>query len=160
MTTANPVPNLGDLVRRFVAVIDGDLAGLELLRELRVALADMYAAGPRLPELPSMCPPEGHVEPVTESKQAALVASVESRLPREMYWSGLLPLTYLTVGDAGVKQFADDLREIYFWLAPGFGRNHATVGDWQSYWGMPTVRCLAVLHEVIGDLEMNLYGCS
>jgi hypothetical protein len=83
-----------------------------------------------------------------------------------MYWSGLLPLTYLTVEYVGVNQFAEDVVDIYGWLAPGLSVLSTSINEahgwwfngWDIYWGSPTVRCLDVLQEVIVDLEMNLYG--
>src|SRR5437667_2390112 len=41
------------------------------------------------------------------------------RLPRELYWSALLPLTYETVGDQGVRLLSEDLADIYCSLENG-----------------------------------------
>jgi hypothetical protein len=156
-------------VREFVDVIEGDVAGLQLLRDLRRGLADLYAAALRLPEPPRGKRAGQNIELVTESKGAAIMTSLEMRLPKKMYWSALLPLTYETVGDFGVNELADEVREIYGWLVPGLAlmeRNgpRAEVEDWwanwEVSWGWPGVRCMAILHEVITDLEMNIYGRS
>jgi hypothetical protein len=156
------------LVRRFAEVIaGGNATGLDLLRELRSALADLYAEGPRLPDLPPINGPRARIKLIPESDQEEITASLERQLPREIYWSGLLPLTYLTVGDAGVTQLAEDLCEIYAWLTPGlvlFDANGpirevvAWWANWETTWGTPTVRCLKILHEVITDLELDIYG--
>jgi hypothetical protein len=161
------VLKFASLARRWVEIIEGDLKGLELLIALRQAMTLLYAAGLQLPEGPEKEPTNRRVRLTPEAKQAEVVASLDARLPPEMYWSALLPLTYLTVGNTGVTQFADDQREIYTLLEPGlelFDDSGITVElvDWWSdgdySWGPPTIRCVHILHEVITDLRMNLYG--
>ncbi len=157
------------LARRWVEIIDGDMLGLGLLIALRQAMTLLYGAGLQLPERPRQKPTDRRVRLTPEARQAEVVASLEARLPPEMYWSALLPLTYLTVGNAGVTQFADELREIYTELAPGlelFDDSGITTElvDWWSdgdySWGPPTIRCIQILREVIVDLRMNLYGTT
>jgi hypothetical protein len=157
------------LARRWVEIIDGDIQGLELLVALRRAMTLLYAGGLQLPERPEQKPTDRRVRLTPEAKQAEVVASLEARLPPEMYWSTLLPLTYLTVGNAGVMQFADELREIYANVEPGlelFDDSGITTElvDWWSdsdySWGPPTIRCIHILHEVIVDLRMNLYATT
>ena len=80
-----------------------------------------------------------------------------------MYWSALLPLTYKTVGNAGVKQLAEDLVEVCGWLAPGLRLLETAsatsqledcwFGTWDVSWGITSIRCISILHEVINDLE-------
>ena len=109
------------LARNWVEIIEGDVQGLELLIALRHAMTLLYAAGLQLPEKPEQKPADRRVRLTPGAKQAEVVASLEARLPPEMYWSALLPLTYLTVGKVGVTQFADELREIYTNVEPGVG---------------------------------------
>jgi hypothetical protein len=155
------------LARRWVEIIDGAMKGLELLIALRQAMTLLYAAGLQLPEAPAREPTNRRIRLTPEARQAEVVAALEARLPHEMYWSALLPLTYLTVGNTGVTQFADDLREIYTLLEPGLelfddsGITTEVVDSWSNgdySWGPPTIRCVHILHEVINDLRMNLYG--
>lgn len=155
------------LVRQWIGIIRGDMSGLELLLALRRAMTLLYAAGLQLPEAPEGKATERQLRLTPEPERAEVVASLEARLPHEMYWSALLPLTYLTVGNAGVVQFADNLGDIYADLEPGlklFDDSGITdeLVDWWSdsdySWGPPTIRCLPILHEVITDLRMNLYG--
>ena len=85
-----------------------------------------------------------------------------------MYWSELLPLTYETVGDIGTLHVAEDLSDIYIEFMNGFQMESAGgesadllnwwIGDWQYGWGITAVRLLAILHEVITDLEAHVYG--
>jgi hypothetical protein len=89
------------------------------------------------------------------------------RLPRELYWSALLPLTYETVEDRGVRQLSEDLADIHSWLENGLrlqrtgGTSQELLrwwGSWETDWGNTAVRTLTVLHEVIVDLDMKIYG--
>ncbi len=136
---------------------------------LRQAMTLLYAAGLQLPERPEQKPTDRRVRLTPEAKQAEVEASLEARLPPEMYWSALLPLTYLTVGNSGVVQFVDELREIYTNVEPGLelfddsGITTELVNWWSDgdySWGPPTIRCIQILHEVIIDLRMNLYGTT
>jgi len=44
----------------------------------------------------------------------------------------------------------------------GVGRDFsgvvAVVGDWETSWGGTAIRTLRILHEVIFDLDMKVYG--
>ena len=159
---ADDLVRFGQLVRRYVDVVDGDVAGIDLLRQLRIALGDLYAMALHQPA-PPRSERSGHLELVSNAKKGAVAASLERRLPSELYWSALLPRNYADVGDLGVKTLADALGTIYGWLAPGLGLLGKTGSDkelqqwwfeWEAYWGSPAVRCIAILHEVIVDLEM------
>ncbi len=152
----------GALVRSYVGVLDGDVRGLGLLRDLRTALTDLYAAAIHV----SPAPPrsgDGSIHLLEDSRRVEIEASLQRRLPPEMYWSALLPLTYKTVGNAGVKQLAEDLVEVCGWLAPGLRLLETAsptsqledwwFGTWDVSWGITSIRCISILHEVINDLE-------
>lgn len=153
-------------VRIFTDVVEGRTADLSLCRELRSVLTDLYAAAVHAPEL---APTKGQNIPLVEhAARDEIEASLRQRLPREMYWTALLPATYETVGDLGVNTMADFLQEIYGWLVPGlslFEREGPApevaawwFSGWEVHWGSAAVRCIAILHEVIDDLAINLYG--
>jgi Domain of unknown function (DUF5063) len=156
------------LVRLYADVIDGATSDLALCKEIRAALTYLYAAAVHAPDPGPATPGRGTIELVPESKRFDVEAALESRLPQGMYWSALLPLDYLTVGDLGVKTIAEQLQDIYSGLVPGlalFKTAGATpelkdwwFGSWEVSWGPPAVRCMGILHEVITDLTMNLYG--
>jgi hypothetical protein len=80
------------------------LAGLALLRRLRVDLADLYAMGPLLPRDPG--PDNSHFDAVSEEWWITTGVGLAKRLSSHMYWTVLLPLTCLTVGDAGTELLA------------------------------------------------------
>ena len=82
-------------------------------------------------------------------------------------WSALLPLTYETVEDQGVRQLSEDLADIYSWLENGLrlqrigGTSQDLLqwwGSWETDWGYAALRTLSVIHEVIVDLDLKKYG--
>jgi hypothetical protein len=156
------------LATRYVEMVQNqDLVGLPLLKELRQVLADLYAMGPRLPDHAPFHDLMRQFVTLPEDKWQEIFSDLMSRLPRELYWSALLPLTYETVGDRGVRELSVDLADIYSWLENGF-RLQRTGGtsqellrwwsSWETTWGSTAVRTLRVLHEVIVDLDMKVYG--
>jgi hypothetical protein len=162
------VSTFARLVARYVDVIDGTVADLSLCRELRSALADLYAAAIHAEE-PTHVPPHS-IDLVTQERRNSIELSLSTRLPSDLYWTALLPETYLTVGDLGIKTIAEDLQEVYSSLQPGltlFASARARTelkdwwfGAWEVSWGSSAARCIDILHEVINDLSINLYGRS
>ena len=156
------------LASRYVLIVQNqDLVGLPLLKELRQVLADLYAMGPRLPDHAPFHDPMRQFETLPEGGWQQIFNDLLRRLPRELYWSALLPLTYETVEDRGVRQLSEDLADIHSWLENGLRlqRNGGTSqellrwwGSWETDWGNTAVRTLRVLHEVIVDLDMKIYG--
>lgn len=167
---SDAVRTFAPLVRQYADVIDGATSDLSLCKEIRSALTDLYAAAIHAPDPSPVTAGRGTIELVPASKRSEIEAALVSRLPREMYWSALLPRDYLTVGDLGVNTMAEYLQDIYSWLVPGlvlFDIAGATpelkdwwFGSWEVNWGRSAVRCMDILHEVITDLTMNLYGRS
>jgi uncharacterized protein DUF5063 len=153
---------------RYVEIVQNqDLAGLPLLKELRQVLADLYAMGTRLPDHAPFRDSMPEFETLPEDDWQQIFNDLLRRLPRELYWSALLPLTYETVEDRGVRQLSEDLADMYSWLENGFRLQRAggtsqellrMWGSWETSWGSTAVRTLRVLHEVIVDLDMKLYG--
>ena len=156
------------VARGFRQVIeDPALERVDLLRMLRVTMADLYATALRMPGRPPRTGVPRQFSLLPSDLWVAIRDELMRRLPHEMYWTALLPLTYETVADVGTRQMAEDLSDIYIDLGNGFqlqmaGGTSADVldwwADWDVSWGATTVRCLAVLHEVIGDLAMGIYG--
>ena len=148
-------------------VEDGSLAGLDLLRRLRSDLADLYAIGPRLPRDRARDRPLPHFELGTQEAWAATKDGLVQRLPSQLYWTALLPRTYLTVGETGTQQLAAEVTDVLEYLEDGLRLEVAGTprnqldwwsGSWEVSWGGITIRVLTVLHEVINDLEGNIYG--
>ena len=156
------------LASRYVEIVQNqDLAGLPLLKELRQILADLYAMGPRLPDHAPFHDQMRQFETLPEDGWQQIFGDLLRRLPSELYWSALLPLTYETVGDRGVRQLSEDLADIYGELENGLRLKRAGGtsqellrwwSSWETDWGATAIRTLRVLHEVISDLDMNIYG--
>lgn len=156
------------LARRYVRIVSNQhLDGLGLLRELREVLADLYAIGPRLPDHAPYDDQLRPFETLPEDRWGQVFNDLARRLPTELYWSALLPLTYETVGDRGVRDLSEDLSDMYMTLENGFQLQRAGGtpgellrwwGSWETNWGGTAVRTLGVLHEVIVDLDMKIYG--
>jgi Domain of unknown function (DUF5063) len=153
---------------RYVEIVQNkELVGLPLLKELRQVLADLYAMGPRLPDHAPFHDQMRHFETLPEGGWQQIFNDLLRRLPRELYWSALLPLTYETVEDRGVRQLSEDLADIYSLLENGLrlqrtgGTSEELLrwwGSWETGWGSTAVRTLRVLHEVVIDLDMKIYG--
>ena len=100
----------------------------------------------------------------TEDAGEAVFDELARRLPPQLYWSDLLPLTWETVGDAGVRQLATLVSEAYghakfaslLWSATDDDATRRY--DWDSTFGIfiapRALRALAITHEVVRDLEM------
>jgi Domain of unknown function (DUF5063) len=156
------------LAGRYIEIVQNqELVGLPLLKELRQVLADLYAMGPRLPDHAPFHDQMRHFETLPEDAWQRIFKDLVRRLPGELYWSALLPLTYETVKDQGVRQLSEDLADIYRWFEDGFrlrrggGTSQELLrwwGDWETSWGGTAIRTLRILHEVIVDLEMKVYG--
>ena len=156
------------LARSYTSTVENQrLEGLPLLRELRQALADLYAFGPRLPDHAPFNASVRHFDGVTDDTWQAVFNDLLRRLPRPIYWSGLLPLTYENVGDRGASQLSEDLSDLYRTFDDGFRLQSAGGtgqellqwwGSWETSWGNTAVRAIGVLHEVITDLDMKIYG--
>jgi hypothetical protein len=80
--------------------------GLAFLRDLRGTLADMYAVMVKLPA-EGISPSSGRWQP-EPAEDPAFVRLLE-RLPADLYWSALRPLTWETVGDRGARDLAGPL---------------------------------------------------
>jgi hypothetical protein len=152
-----------NLVRLFVDLVEGDEPrGLDLLRGLRSALAHIYAAVLRLPEAdptdsmaPWVCVPDADFEDLGRS-------ALRGRIPPELYWSALLPMTWETVGDSGVIRLTNLLAEVYSHLKLTVlrfdrgARDDQLVDEWIAgliIWGRPILQTLVILQEVVTDLE-------
>jgi hypothetical protein len=156
------------LASRYIAIVQNqELIGLPLLKELRQAIADLYAMAPRLPDHAPFHDPMRVFETLPEDGWQQIFNDLLRRLPRELYWSALLPLTYENVEDQGVRHLSEDLADIYSWLENGFrlqrvgGTSQDLLewwGSWETDWGYAALRTLSVLHEVIVDLDMKMYG--
>jgi len=138
-----------------------------MLRRLREVLADLYAMGPRLPDYAPFAAPVREFVSLADDRWLEIFNDLVRRLPRPLYWSALLPLTYETVGDRGARQLAEDLADIYRNLENGFRLQRAGGtaqellqwwGSWETDWGRTVVRTIGILHEVIVDLDMRIYG--
>jgi len=163
---ATAVATFAPLARRYVEIVSNqNLEGLPLLRQLREVLADLYAMGPRLPDHAPFDDSLRTFETLPTDRWQQVFNDLASRLPKELYWSALLPLTYVTVGDRGVRELSEDLSDIYMSLENGFRLQRAGGtpqellrwwGSWETGWGSSAIRTLRVLHEVIVDLDMNI----
>jgi len=165
---ATAVAAFAPLASRYIAIVQNpELIGLPLLKELRQTIADLYAMAPRLPDHAPFHDPMRQFETLPEDGWQQIFNDLLRRLPSELYWSALLPLTYKNVEDQGVRQLSEDLADIYSWLENGFrlqrvgGTSQDLLewwGSWETDWGYAAVRTLSVLHEVIVDLDMKMYG--
>ena len=163
------VPIAGDDVtqgvERFVSdVEDLPLAGVPLLLRLRVALADLIYLGLHYD---SAGQARGEYPRITfdnEDAAEAVYDELVRRLPSQIYWSDLLPLTWETVDDACVRQLATLVSDAYghakfaslLWRATDDDATRRY--DWDSTFGIfiapRALRALAITHEVVCDLEM------
>jgi hypothetical protein len=102
------------VVRRFISTVeDRSISGLDLLRQLRVDLADLCAVGVHC-EFGGAVAPGGYprLDFDTEAFAETEFQTLATRIPPEIYrWSALLPLTWESVGDVGVRRLAGDLSE-------------------------------------------------
>jgi hypothetical protein len=93
----------------YLQLIAGDSPrDLVLLRQLRGALADLYAALVRVPLLgwvPATTTWQEHVE----TTDAHLEHRLLFRLPSGLYWSALRPLTHANVANTGSHRLAQTL---------------------------------------------------
>ncbi len=107
------VERLASWVELYLSLVKEDEPrGLALLRAMRQAVADLYAAMVGLrgsgdaPALRSR-------EPASAEREVDIHSRLLARLPRELYWSALLPLTWKSVGDVGNQQLAERLLDIF-----------------------------------------------
>lgn len=157
------------LVRAFVDLVEGEEPrGLDLLKRFRLVLADTYAAMLRLPPCgvaPARTVPLSSEDP--DALEAKATDALKGRLPPELYWSALLPLTWASVGAVGVERLSAMLAESYSRLKGSvvefdLGATPAEMFDsWETaliFFARPLLQALAVLHEVVTDLEMYERG--
>ncbi len=126
------------LASRYIAIVQNqELIGLPLLKELRQAIADLYAMAPRLPDHAPFHDPMRKFETLPEDGWHQIFNDLVRRLSRELYWSALLPLAYETVKDQGVRQLSEDLADIYRWFEDGFRlrRGGGTSQELLQWWG-------------------------
>lgn len=155
-------------VERFVsAVEDVSLAGVPLLRRLRVDLADLIYLGLHYDYAGQARGEYPRIIFDTEDAGEAVFDELARRLPPQLYWSDLLPLTWETVGDAGVRQLATLVSEAYghakfaslLWSATDDDATRRY--DWDSTFGIfiapRALRALVITHEVVRDLEMHAH---
>jgi hypothetical protein len=76
------------------------------------------------------------------------------RLPTELYWSALRPLTWKTVADTGVQLVADALLQIRQELVlNGRPIPPSMLRDEVPTLGGPILAVLTILQELVSDLE-------
>ncbi len=150
-----------ELARRYVALTQGvEPRGLELLRQLREVLADLYAALVKLPGLGIEPAPTTGILAVTPD-DAPVQSGLAARIPPGLYWSSLLPLTWETVGDRGVQQLAENLTDIRHRLRTslesrdGGHHQHSLLALQLEVPDLcrSILEALTILHEVVTDLE-------
>ena len=143
-------------VQRCLDLIEGEEPeGLDLLRQLRLAFTDLYAALIKLPGMgiyPAMT-----WLPRTDSQRRDETVTrnqLIQRLPVELYWSALGPLTWETVGDAGVQVVADGLLHLHGELRPNERPIRPSIlQDEVPTLGGPILALLTILQELVSDLE-------
>jgi hypothetical protein len=122
--------------------------GLALMRALREALTDLYAALIRLPGLgihPAMTWLPATDFPSRE--ETDIRNQLIQRLPIGLYWSALRPLKWETVADTGVKLVADALLSLRREVMLGGLRDEVPA------LGGPILALLTILQELVSDLE-------
>ena len=122
------------------------------MRKLRSSLADLYAFIANLPALgvfPSST--SSATKPPSEREVRRIGDQLIVRLPANLYWSALLPLTWETVGSKGVQELADALLEVRRGLVEN---TTAFLLELElPIIGRQVLNILAILHEVVSDLE-------
>jgi hypothetical protein len=148
---------LAALVGRCLDLIQGaEPQGLHLLRQLREAFTDLYAALIKLPGLGIYPALTIRVPPTDsqEDEEGGIRNQLIQRLPSELYWSALRPLTWETVADAGVKAIADALLDLRRqMLLDARPIPPSLLRDESPELGGPILAVLTILQEVVSDLE-------
>ena len=157
---------VGTAVRMFIATVDDrSLDGLELLRRLRVDLADLCALGTHY-EFSGDIAPGGYPRLGFDTDGFAATAfdALVQRIPPEIYWSDLLPLTWETVGDVGVRMLAAQLSEAVahakyaslIWEASDDDelRRYAWDTEFGIFIAPRALSAWRWIHEVVRDLEL------
>jgi hypothetical protein len=147
---------------RYISLLkDQDPREFELLAQCQVALADLYALLVRVPDLGMSLAMTSPVDPLPLPDEGDIEPHVAGRLPAELYWSALRPLTWETVGDVGLKQLALSLVGIWRVLnriAPTSATDspdcvlHRFALEKDDLVQL-TLDALTVLHEVVTDHE-------
>jgi len=145
------------LVERCLALIQNEEPQhLDLLTQLREALTDLYAALIKLPCL-GIYAAQNSPFPPTDSQRredSGIRKQLIQRLPPDLYWSDLRPLTWETVGDRGVQLVADELldlrRDLMLDQRP---KPPSLLRDEVPVLGGPILGVLTILQELVSDLE-------
>ena len=152
--------DIAHLIRSYVALIEEpEPRGLELLRGLRGALARLY---PSLIGLPSRGPAMTSRTRGSASDDLRVELGLIARLPPDLYWSALRPLTWDTVGDRGARDLAQTLVDVWSWLKPHLV-NFENGGPGTAFLYMlgvdmpetcrPLLEALTILQEAVTDLD-------
>jgi hypothetical protein len=162
MRPTNSDADLASILRRYVSLIDeDDSVGLAFLRDLRGTLADMYAVMVKLPA-EGISPSSGRWQP-EPAEDPAFVRLLE-RLPADLYWSALRPLTWETVGDRGARDLAGPLIDVVrtsrdLWVTAQADLEKsmnvlplAAAFQFEEL-GRPILEALTILQEVVTDLD-------
>lgn len=148
---------LAALVGRCVDLIQGEEPqGLHLLRQLREVFTDLYAALIKLPGLGIYPARTSRVRPTDshEREESGIRNQLIQRLPSELYWSALRPLTWETVADTGVQVIADALLDLRRqMLLDARPIPPSLLRDEVPELGGPILAVLTILQEVVSDLE-------
>lgn len=155
---------IGCIERYVAAVEDTSLAGIPLLRRLRVDLADLICVGLHYGYDGQTRGEYPRITFDTEDAANSVFDNLTKRLPPEIYWSDLLPLTWETVGDSGVRRLsgliseADGHAKFAMLLWEATDDDPVRRYDWSNTFSIfiapRAIRALAILHEVVEDLEM------
>jgi hypothetical protein len=145
------------LVERCLALIQNDEPqNLDLLTQLREALTDLYAALIKLPSLGIYAAQNSPFPPTDPQRHedSGIRKQLIQRLPPDLYWSDLRPLTWETVGDRGVQLVADQLldlrRDLMLRQRP---KPPSLLRDEAPVLGGPILRVITILQELVSDLE-------
>jgi hypothetical protein len=148
---------LAALVGRCLDLIQGgEPQDLHLLRQLREALTDLYAALIKLPGLGIYPAMTSRVPPTDSQKrrESGIRNQLIQRLPSGLYWSALRPLTWETVADTGVQGIADALLDLRRqMLLDARPIPPSLLRDEVPELGGPILAVLTILQEVVSDLE-------
>jgi hypothetical protein len=158
-----PDIELASTLRRYVSLIETtDSRGLSLLRDLRETLADMYAVMVRLPGPGTSASMGARWGPDPDEDPA--FGGLVARLPDDLYWSALRPLTWETVGDRGARELAGLLIDVVrpsrkLWARAVADRQKSmnvlplAAADEFEDLGRPILEALTILQEVVTDLD-------
>jgi hypothetical protein len=134
-----------------------------MLRQCELALADLYPLVVRVPSLgrsPAMTTPEG-IDQSPIPNEGDLESTVAGRLPQDLYWAALRPLTWEDVANTGTTRMAHALVSIGRVLTPILWEAATASSNSLLYafsldkddLAQLTLAALTILHEVVTDLE-------